>query len=175
MSSHQNASTLEEIERRQISANVFSSNDNRMSAAFSAPRHMPASGEPESPNTVLRRTLNIAPPIIAITDSQSHRKVAAPHSSTVLSSSAETAASFSIPLFRTVSSEAEIDVGNELLGLGAAKSIKARVHNSRSSASPDCLITPQSLLETCFSTKVIYLIRRFRVIRNKTSQRLNKF
>jgi len=159
MTSHQNASTLEEIERRQITSKNSIKNNGEVPSGSMTDVSSCVVYEPESPNTVLRRTLNIAPPP-SKTDGPLQRMISQ-HSPAAMPSTfspgfTETQVSIanSIPLFRTVSTERVASLSDNVVGYGKGRSGQERKHTSGSSVSPECLVTPQALLQTCYSSKV---------------------
>jgi len=151
---HQKASTLEEIERSQIrqtkgadAVGTLQEKPLFRQMSASAVSHGHLSDQPESPNTVLRRTLNIAPPAPADTGQQ--QSLAGVHSNT----------------FQPVQAAALPDLTattrNLLDNSTAVMSVAAKTESSdhlcadlASSLSPAGLITPQALLQTHFTTKV---------------------
>lgn len=155
MTSHQSASTLEEIERRHVTGFSNTSdgkavNDFKRESAGSS-HHIFTCGDPESPNTVLRRTLNIAP-LPSKPDTGQLQRKSAHHSPSVTGDFAgghplqPSVASIGIPLFRTEAAERVTDVGGPLMDCVVQRSTKERASMARSQ-SPDCLITPQALVQ----------------------------
>lgn len=144
MTSHQSASTLEEIERRHIGG-YSSTNDNNeyRSEPGGNAHHIFTCGEPESPNTLLRRTLNIAPlpgkPDVHLQRKTSHQSPSV--TSSGFADAQSSVATVGIPLFRTEAAERD-----SLMDSVAQKSAKDRVQTAHS-VSPDCLITPQALVQ----------------------------
>jgi len=134
--SHQKAPTLEEIERCQI-RQTEAAGDVVTATVQDRPlfRQLSASSvghthQPESPNTVLRRTLNIAPPAAADTGQ---------HPSPVGNTFQPVSAS-ALPVL-TVTGQ-----------FGAARNENSE--HLCADVSPVGLITPQALLQTHFTTKV---------------------
>jgi len=148
---------LEEIERSQIrqseaaGAGVVSSLQDKplfhqISATASSVSHSKMSDQLESPNTVLRRTLNIAPPPPADTGQQpslvgSHLNTFQP----VVAAQPDSAAS------TRKSSDNSTTVLSSAANVESSDRLYADVASSLSSTG---LITPQALLQTHFSTKV---------------------
>jgi len=146
---HQKASTLEEIERSQIRPNDAADGDKplfSMMSASSVARSL-ESHQPESPNTVLRRTLNIAPPAPADTGQQvspvdTHANTFQP----VKASWPDLTSSLRRPA----------DIGTA----GGSDVMKVdgvidHLHGDTASCLPPAgLITPESLLQTHLTTKV---------------------
>ena len=149
---HQKASTLEEIERSQIrqteaadvACNLQDKPLFRQMSASSVNRLL--ANQPESPNTVLRRTLNIAPPAPADTGQElspvgSHVNTFQPVKS-------------ALPDL-TATVQKQVDSSTAVLS-GAAKieSSDRLCADVTSSLSQAGLITPQALLQTHFTAKV---------------------
>jgi len=151
--SHRKASTLEEIERSQIrqteGADITGTVPEKpvfrqMSASSVGHSHL--SDQPESPNTVLRRTLNIAPPAPADTGQQvspvgSHVNTFQPVKSTLLDLTSTPWKPFDNSA-SVLSGAAKIESSDQLCA------------DAASSLSPAGLITPQALLQTHFTAKV---------------------
>jgi len=151
---HQKASTLEEIERSQIrqtkGSDVVGTLQDKplfrqMSA--SAVSHGHLSDQPESPNTVLRRTLNIAPR--APVDTGQQLSLVGGHGNTF-----QPVQAAALPDL-TATTRNLLDNSTAVMS-GAAKteSSDRSCADLASSLSPAGLITPQALLQTHFTTKV---------------------
>jgi len=149
---HQKASTLEEIERSQIrqseGADVGALQDKplfRQMSSSSVTRSL-LNDQPESPNTVLRRTLNIAPPVPPDTSQrlcpdESHVNTFQPVKDPVPD--------------LTASALKPLDSSTVVLGGAAKVGSSDYLHaDMASSLSPAGLITPQALLQTQLTTKV---------------------
>ena len=113
-----------------------------MSASSLSHGHL--SDQPESPNTVLRRTLNIAPPTPADTGQQ--LSLVGGHSNTF-----QPVQSAAMPDL-TATSRNPLDSSTAVVS-GAAK-LESSCGDLASSLVPAGLITPQALLQTHFTAKV---------------------
>jgi len=153
IASHQKASTLEEIERSQIrqseGADVMRTlQDKPLFRQMSASSviHSQLSDQPESPNTVLRRTLNIAPP--APTDTGQQLSPVGSHVNTFQPVKAAAA-----DLTSTTEKPSDYSTG-VVSGAAKIESSDRLCADVAGSLSPAGLITPQALLQTQFTTKV---------------------